>query len=64
MASRPAPVRRPDPGTRRRERIDENAAATTVGLSADDLADLNSLVDRLGVAGNRYDDAGMGIVGR
>ncbi|MDT0187083.1 aldo/keto reductase [Microbacterium sp. ARD31] len=54
----------PIPGTRRRDRIDENAAATTVGLSADDIADLNSLVDRLGVAGNRYDDAGMGMVGR
>jgi aryl-alcohol dehydrogenase-like predicted oxidoreductase len=54
----------PIPGTRRRERIDENAAATTVGLSADDIADLNNLVDRLGVAGNRYDDAGMGMVGR
>ncbi|GAA1669367.1 aldo/keto reductase [Microbacterium lacus] len=62
LAQRPYIV--PIPGTRRRERIDENAAATTVGLSADDLADLNSLVDRLGVAGNRYDDAGMGMVGR
>lgn len=62
LAQRPYIV--PIPGTRRRERIDENAAATTVGLSADDLADLNSLVDRLGVAGNRYDDAGMGLVGR
>ncbi len=62
LAQRPYIV--PIPGTRRRERIDENAAATTVGLSADDLADLNSLVDRLGVAGNRYDDAGMRMVGR
>lgn len=62
LAQRPYIV--PIPGTRRRERIDENAAATTVALSADDLADLNSLVDRLGVAGNRYDDAGMGLVGR
>ena len=62
LAQRPYIV--PIPGTRRRERIDENAAATTVALSADDIADLNSLVDRLGVAGNRYDDAGMGTVGR
>ncbi len=62
LAQRPYIV--PIPGTRRRDRIDENAAATTVGLSADDIADLNSLVDRLGVAGNRYDDAGMGMVGR
>ncbi|MFV0406871.1 MAG: aldo/keto reductase [Propioniciclava sp.] len=54
----------PIPGTRRRERIDENAAATTVRLSADDIADLNGLVDRLGVAGNRYNDGGMAMVGR
>ena len=53
----------PIPGTRRRERIDENAGATTVALSADDIADLDRLVDRVGVAGNRYDDAGMAAVG-
>lgn len=62
LAQRPSIV--PIPGTRRRERIDENAAATNVRLSADDIADLNTLVDRLGVAGHRYDDAGMGMVGR
>lgn len=44
----------PIPGTRRRERIDENAAATTVGLSADDIADLNRLTDRYAVVGDRY----------
>ncbi len=54
----------PIPGTRRRERIDENAAATTVGLSADDIADLDTLVERLGVAGDRYDESGMRMVGR
>ncbi|MBK7820421.1 MAG: aldo/keto reductase [Tessaracoccus sp.] len=53
----------PIPGTRRRGRIDENAGATAVRLSADDIADLNRLVQRLGVAGNRYDDAGMKMVG-
>lgn len=53
----------PIPGTRRRERLDENAGATSVALSADDLADLNRLVDRIGVAGNRYDEAGMAAVG-
>ena len=53
----------PIPGTRRRERIDENAAATTVALSADDIAALNALVERVGVAGNRYDDSGMAMVG-
>ena len=62
LAQRPSIV--PIPGTRRRERIDENAAATTIGLSADDIADLDALIDRLGVAGNRYDDSGMAMVGR
>lgn len=62
LAQRPYIV--PIPGTRRRERIDENAAATSIGLSADDIADLNSLVDRIGVAGNRYDASGMAMVGR
>ena len=53
----------PIPGTRRRERIDENAGAASVALSADDVAELNALVDRVGVAGNRYDDSGMSMVG-
>ena len=53
----------PIPGTRRRERIDENAGATAVALSADTIADLNRLADSIGVAGNRYDDAGMAAVG-
>lgn len=54
----------PIPGTRRRERIDENAGSTAVALSADDIADLDGLVERYGVAGNRYDDAGMRAVER
>jgi aryl-alcohol dehydrogenase-like predicted oxidoreductase len=62
LAQRPYIV--PIPGTRRRERIDENAGATAVGLSADDIADLNALVDRLGVAGDRYDESGMRMVAR
>jgi aryl-alcohol dehydrogenase-like predicted oxidoreductase len=53
----------PIPGTRRRERIDENAGAASVALSADDVADLNALAERIGVAGNRYDQAGMAAVG-
>jgi aryl-alcohol dehydrogenase-like predicted oxidoreductase len=53
----------PIPGTRRRERIDENAGATSIALSADDIADLNALAATIGVAGNRYDDAGMAAVG-
>jgi aryl-alcohol dehydrogenase-like predicted oxidoreductase len=54
----------PIPGTRRRGRLEENAAATRVALSADELADLNSAAARLGVHGNRYNDLHMSMVER
>jgi len=44
----------PIAGTRRRERIDENVGATLVGLSADEIDDLNTLASRVGVHGDRY----------
>lgn len=53
----------PIPGTRRLERIAENAASTQVPLSADDVADLNDLAARVGVQGNRYNETGMSMVG-
>ena len=54
----------PIPGTRRLERVEENAAATHVPLSADELADLSELATRIGVQGNRYNEQGMSMVGR
>jgi aryl-alcohol dehydrogenase-like predicted oxidoreductase len=54
----------PIPGTRRRERLTENAAATQVALSADEVGDLNTTAARIGVHGNRYNDHHMGLVGR
>ncbi|WP_251152914.1 aldo/keto reductase [Cellulosimicrobium sp. Marseille-Q4280] len=54
----------PIPGTRRLERVAENAAATTVPLTADELASLDALAREVGVQGDRYDDAGMRMVGR
>src|ERR1700704_5487665 len=51
------------PGTRRAERIVENAGATQVALSADDIAELNSLAERVGVQGNRYNEHHMALVG-
>jgi aryl-alcohol dehydrogenase-like predicted oxidoreductase len=54
----------PIPGTRRLERVEENAAATTVPLTADELASLDALAREVGVQGDRYDDAGMRMVGR
>ena len=54
----------PIPGSRRAERITENATATQVALSADDIAELNTLAERIGVHGNRYNDRHMSLVGR
>jgi aryl-alcohol dehydrogenase-like predicted oxidoreductase len=54
----------PIPGTRRRERLEENTGATHVALSADDLADLNAAAAAIGVHGNRYNDHHMNLVGR
>jgi aryl-alcohol dehydrogenase-like predicted oxidoreductase len=54
----------PIPGTRRIQRVEENAAATQVPLSADELADLDELAARIGVQGNRYNEQGMSLVGR
>jgi len=53
----------PIPGTRRRGRVDENAASTQVALTADDVADLDALAARVGVHGNRYSEAGMAMIG-
>ncbi|MEB3371636.1 aldo/keto reductase [Saccharopolyspora mangrovi] len=53
----------PIPGTRRRERIAENTGAAQVALSADEVAHLNTLAARTGVRGDRYNPAGMSMVG-
>ena len=49
----------PIPGTRRIERIRENAGATAVALSADEVAELDRLIDAYGVQGDRYAPASM-----
>ncbi len=54
----------PIPGTRRLERVEENAAATQVALSADEMADLDELASRIGVHGDRYNEQHMALVGR
>jgi aryl-alcohol dehydrogenase-like predicted oxidoreductase len=53
----------PIPGTRRRERIDENASSAQVALSADEVAGLDTLASEVGVHGNRYNANGMAMVG-
>jgi aryl-alcohol dehydrogenase-like predicted oxidoreductase len=54
----------PIPGTRRIERLDENAAATRIALPAEALQRLDAALSGLTVAGTRYPAAGMAIVNR
>lgn len=54
----------PIPGTRRTSRIRENAHATQVALSADDLADLDGLAARIGVHGDRYNAEHLSFIDR
>ncbi|MFJ9380932.1 aldo/keto reductase [Streptomyces sp. NPDC101455] len=54
----------PIPGTRRIERVGENAASTNVALSADERADLDAAAGRLGVHGDRYNATQMELVGK
>ncbi|MHB6911247.1 aldo/keto reductase [Streptomyces sp. DB-54] len=51
----------PIPSTRRTEHVAENAAATSVALSADDIAALNTLTST-GVHGARYSRQQMALV--
>lgn len=62
LAKRPWIV--PIPGTRRTSRIQENAGATAAPLSADEIADLDGLAQRVGVHGNRYNDVHLGYLNR
>ena len=62
LAQRPWIV--PIPGTRSLSRVEENAGSATVALSADERAELDHLTETIRVAGNRYNDAGMAMVGR
>ena len=54
----------PIPGTRRVSRIRENVAATQVALSADEVADLNGLAERIGIRGDRYNPERMAFLDR
>ena len=51
----------PIPGTRRLERVSENAAATALPLSADEV---DELAQRVGVRGERYGENHLSMVGR
>ena len=54
----------PIPGTRRIARVEENAAATQLALSADERNDLDALAASIGVRGDRYNQMHMSLVGK
>jgi aryl-alcohol dehydrogenase-like predicted oxidoreductase len=54
----------PIPGTKRRNYLEENIAAVAIELSAEDIAAIEKAVPIDGIAGERYPEAGMKIVGK
>jgi aryl-alcohol dehydrogenase-like predicted oxidoreductase len=52
----------PIPGTKRREYLEENAAAADVELTDEDLRRIEEVAPAGAAAGERYDEAGMGAV--
>jgi aryl-alcohol dehydrogenase-like predicted oxidoreductase len=54
----------PIPGTKKPERVEENAAATDLELSAAQVAELDEAISRDAVRGARYDESGMALLGR
>jgi aryl-alcohol dehydrogenase-like predicted oxidoreductase len=54
----------PIPGTKRRRYLEENVAALAIGLTPDELAQINALLPRGAVAGERYPPQMMARLGR
>jgi aryl-alcohol dehydrogenase-like predicted oxidoreductase len=54
----------PIPGTKRRERLEENAAATDVTLTDEDLRRIEEAIPRGSVAGERYAEQQMRAINR
>jgi len=52
----------PIPGTKRRRYLEENAAASEIELTADDLARINEIAPQGAAAGTRYPEAMMKFV--
>jgi aryl-alcohol dehydrogenase-like predicted oxidoreductase len=53
----------PIPGTTKASRLDENLGAIDVTLSAEDLAAIAAAIPETAVAGDRYNEQGMAMVG-
>jgi aryl-alcohol dehydrogenase-like predicted oxidoreductase len=54
----------PIPGSKQRVRLEENAAAADIHLSAEELSEIDALLPRGIAAGTRYPEAGMRAVNR
>jgi aryl-alcohol dehydrogenase-like predicted oxidoreductase len=54
----------PIPGTKRRKYLEENVAAAGLRLSIEDIADIEKAVPIDAVAGARYPEAGMQMIGK
>lgn len=54
----------PIPGTTKQSRLEENAGAVEVKLTSEDLAAIAAAVPETEVAGKRYDERGLAMVGR
>jgi aryl-alcohol dehydrogenase-like predicted oxidoreductase len=54
----------PIPGTRRRERLEENLGALEVDLTADDLAAIDAAAAEITVQGDRYPEAMQRMIDR
>jgi len=54
----------PIPGTKRRKYLEENARATDIVLTPDEIAELESAVPQDEVMGDRYLAAGMNAIDR
>jgi aryl-alcohol dehydrogenase-like predicted oxidoreductase len=52
----------PIPGTKSRQRVQENAAATSIELTADVIAELDEAIPRDAVRGNRYPEPMMALL--
>ena len=54
----------PIPGTKLRERLEENAAAADIHLTAEELREIDALLPQGIAVGTRYPEAGMRAVNR
>jgi aryl-alcohol dehydrogenase-like predicted oxidoreductase len=54
----------PIPGSKRRERLEENAAAVDIELTGDELQEIDTLLPAGMAAGTRYPEPGMRAVNR